>query len=153
MLFAFVAGSIFTVLLMAYFFPYLVALGMGHGKMSLHLIAAVNLLFGWCFVGWVAAIIMAFSTRVERGRAKVGRIIFMLVLLAILGYLSAFEVGKVFAGLATRFDAVMTGQEQVAMDRKASYDNVHDAVHLRRDEMEALDSHRDIILLPASGTK
>jgi len=100
-LFTALVGSFFTLLLLAYFFPYLAALG--NGSKSLHFIAALNLLFGWCVVGWFAALLWAFKDR--GGKPKVGRIVFLVVLLTILGYLLAYATGTLCAGVADRFYA------------------------------------------------
>jgi hypothetical protein len=73
-LFTALVGTFFTILLMAYFFPYMIALW--GGSRNLQFIAVLNLLFGWCVVGWLAT----------------------------LGYLVAFTTATLCVGVVDRFD-------------------------------------------------
>jgi hypothetical protein len=89
-MFTLIVGSVFTLLLVAYFIPYLAALGNGHPQRQG--IAAVNLLIGWTVFGWLAALMCSFMRRETFESPKGGRIVLLLVLLAILGYLLAFSI-------------------------------------------------------------
>jgi hypothetical protein len=99
-LFTALVGTFFTILLMAYFFPYLIALW--GGSRNLQFIAVLNLLFGWCVVGWFAALLWAFKG--SEGKSRIGRIVILLVLLATLGYLVAFTTATLCVGVVDRFD-------------------------------------------------
>ena len=55
-------GIFFT----AYLFPTLVALG--RGKKNSVAIGVLNVLLGWTFLGWVAALVWAFTYETKSGR-------------------------------------------------------------------------------------
>lgn len=107
LLFTLLVGSLFTISLFAYFFPYMVSLGLG-GQYT-QVVAVINLLLGWCVVGWIVALVFAVTGGVQKtGKPKIGGIILLLTLLAILGYLSAYATGKLCVDVVQYFDKVVT---------------------------------------------
>lgn len=52
-------------LLAAYLFPTLVALG--RGKKNAAAIGVLNLFLGWTFIGWVVALVWAFTFEAKNG--------------------------------------------------------------------------------------
>jgi hypothetical protein len=107
-LFTALVGTFFTILLMAYFFPYMIALW--GGSRNLQFIAVLNLLFGWCIVGWFAALLWAFKG--SEGKSKIGRIVLLMSILIALGYLLAFATGTLCSGVADRFYAATHVEKQ-----------------------------------------
>jgi hypothetical protein len=105
MLFTLMVGTVFTILLVCYFFPYFVALGLSHPRDGS--IAALNLLLGWTAFGWFATLFWALKTN---GKPKAGRIIFLLIILATLGYLFAYYIAISNPDVAAHFDAVVTAK-------------------------------------------
>lgn len=123
MTFTLVLGTFVTLSWMLYFTPYMVALGRGH--QSTLAISMVNLFLGWFFVGWVVALVWACSNprgnqpqiivntgsnatiipNAVQNKARYGRFVILLALLATLGYLSAFAVGTMFKGIQNEFSA------------------------------------------------
>lgn len=57
----FLLGTLFT----AYLFPTLVALG--RGKKNSLAIGVLNVLLGWTFLGWVVALVWAFTYETKGG--------------------------------------------------------------------------------------
>ncbi|MCL2140595.1 MAG: superinfection immunity protein [Dehalococcoidia bacterium] len=52
---------IILVFCVIYFFPSILALAVNHHNFTT--IFIINILLGWCFIGWIAALIMAFLPR------------------------------------------------------------------------------------------
>ncbi len=137
MAFTLFLGTVLTLSWMIYFSPYMVALGRGH--QSTLAISMVNLFFGWCIFGWIASLIWACSSpggsqpqiivntgnnaaiipASDKPKGKPGRIVLLMILLTILGYLSAFAAAEI--GTSIR-DAVETqlSSDQAAVNSTAS---------------------------------
>lgn len=127
-------GTILTLSWCLYFTPYMVALGRGHR--STLAISMVNLFFGWIIFGWIAALIWACTNPsgnqpqiiVNTGdnaaiipaappnQGKGGRIVVLLLLLATLGYLSAFAINAVGTGIRSELTSYVN-QKDVAAKR------------------------------------
>lgn len=113
MLFTILVGSLFTIFLVIYFFPYMMALGLGHN--NLRVLAVVNLLFGWCIVGWFFSLLWAlYGSMGNKGKTNIGRIVFLLALMVIFGYLSAFAVGRLCDGVQDHFAASVAHYQALA---------------------------------------
>jgi hypothetical protein len=132
MTFTIFAGTILALSWILYFTPYMIALGRGHR--STLAISMVNLFFGWFIVGWIGALIWSLSNpsnnqpqiiintgdnssivpSVSQPKPQGGRILFLMALLAILGYLSAYSIDTVFTGARQVFESELDKSQAAA---------------------------------------
>ncbi len=137
----FFLATLITLTWAIYFIPYMIALGRGHR--SAFGISTVNLFFGWCIFGWIGALIWACSNPSgnqqqiiintgnnaaimaggDKPKARGGRIAFLLVLLTILGYLSAVLITKTATNFSDSVESHLVGGDPVASDVQDSPDS------------------------------